>query len=375
MIGKQEKGRSFRGCLKYVFEKEGAQFLGGNMLGDPIDELAAEFNAIRRLNPGLEVAVYHAMLSVPAHERRTDEQWLAISLSYLQEMGFGDSQFVAVRHVDQEHDHIHIVANRVKTLDAKTVSDSRDYARSETVIRKLEQIYNLEPVTSSIDLLERAPTTGEIRKFENQQKQFEQGLRATPPDPCIRLVLQAMVKQLSQEQPTMPELLEQLQERGVEVRVELTKAQELGISYGFADQHYSGTQLGRGYTFQGLQKRGIDYEPERDDAAISAICSGHDRPQSESAAIAAANERVDASRVEVDRGSVELETAICGLDFATATLTPAVTEFGEQPYQFETSGRELFEAIQGYVEYKAIESIAESIGEFNSNLEHNRTLA
>ena len=57
MIGKQEKGRSFRGCLKYVLEKSGAQLLGGNVLGESVDELAIEFNASRRLNPKLGVAV------------------------------------------------------------------------------------------------------------------------------------------------------------------------------------------------------------------------------------------------------------------------------------------------------------------------------
>jgi len=33
MIGKQTKGRGFRGALNYVLGKEGAEIVGGNMLG------------------------------------------------------------------------------------------------------------------------------------------------------------------------------------------------------------------------------------------------------------------------------------------------------------------------------------------------------
>jgi len=36
MIGKQVKGRDFGGCLRYVLEKEGAEHIGGNLLGTTI---------------------------------------------------------------------------------------------------------------------------------------------------------------------------------------------------------------------------------------------------------------------------------------------------------------------------------------------------
>jgi hypothetical protein len=253
MIGKQEKGRSFRGCLKYVLEKPGAELIGGNMVGETVDELASEFNVARRLNPNLEVVVYHAMLAVSAEERQISSQWLEIAQKYLEGMGFSGCQFVAVRHTDEAHDHIHIVACRVRLPDAKTVSDSNDYRRSEDVIRELEQIYGLESVTPSYEQVERSPTTGEVRRFEKQQQQFDQDIRAVPPDPPLRMVLQALIVNLSQHQPSLPELIQQLQDRGVEVGVKLTERQEWGISYGLNGEYYSGTQLGRAYTFKGLQ--------------------------------------------------------------------------------------------------------------------------
>ncbi|MBE9011833.1 relaxase/mobilization nuclease domain-containing protein [Pseudanabaenaceae cyanobacterium LEGE 13415] len=370
MIGKQEKGRSFRNCLRYVLEKEGAQFLGGNMLGESINELASEFEAICRLNPRLDVAVYHAMLSVSAEERRTDEQWRAIAASYMRGMEFDNSQYVIVRHTDEEHDHVHIVASRVAIPDGKAVSDSNDYRRSEDLIRDLERTYELQPVVSSYEQLDRAPTTGEVRKFEKQYQQYTQGIRANPPEPPIRLALQTIVSQLSQDELTMPELVEQLQERGVEVRVSLTEKQQWGISYSLSGQKFSGTQLGRAYTFQGLQKhKGIDYEPERDDARISAAVCGQSRTSAQSTANCAANDNSDSSDRGLDSRTEVAETAIWGINFVPSTFARENNDFREESAEFTAEFEELFEAIEGYSEQEAINAIAGAVGEFSERFE------
>lgn len=328
MIGKQEKGRSFRGCLKYVLEKPGAQFIGGNMLGESVNGLAAEFNTVRQqLNPSLGVAVYHAMLAVPAHERRTNAQWGAIAADYLQQMGFGRCQYVVVRHTDEEHDHVHIVANRIQIPDGRTVSDSHDYRRSEDIIRSLERSYGLEPVPSSYEQLDRAATTGEVRKFEKQQAQYEQGVRTLPPEPPIRLVLQALISRLCADQPTMPELIEGLMNRGVEIRIGFTQKQELGISYQFAGEQHSGTGLGIAYTFAGLkQHQQVSYEPERDDEAIGAILGGGDRTRADVPADLAADPRSERNRSAVAAGENHLTAAARRLDRITSDLTDGLAQ-------------------------------------------------
>lgn len=328
MIGKQEKGRSFRGCLKYVLEKPGAQFIGGNMLGESVNGLAAEFNTVRQqLNPSLGVAVYHAMLAVPAHERRTNAQWGAIAADYLQQMGFGRCQYVVVRHTDEEHDHVHIVASRIQIPDGRTVSDSHDYRRSEDIIRSLERSYGLEPVPSSYEQLDRAATTGEVRKFEKQQAQYEQGVRTLPPEPPIRLVLQALISRLCADQPTMPELIEGMMNRGVEIRIGFTQKQELGISYQFAGEQHSGTGLGIAYTFAGLkQHQQVSYEPERDDEAIGAILGGGDRTRADVPADLAADPRSERNRSAVAAGENHLAAAARRLDRITSDLTDGLAQ-------------------------------------------------
>jgi len=69
---------------------------------------------------------------------------MAIAQDYLKGMGFEGCQDVVYRHTDQDHDHIHIVASRIRLIDGKTISDSWDYRRSESVIRGLEKAYQLE---------------------------------------------------------------------------------------------------------------------------------------------------------------------------------------------------------------------------------------
>lgn len=264
MIGKQVKGRSFRGLLNYLHEKEQARLIGGNMAGMTPRVLAAEFRVARDLNPRLQKAVYHASLSLPKDERLDDDRWREIAADYLTGMGFEGSQYAVYRHSDREHDHIHIVASRIRIPDGSTVSDSWDYPRSEKVIRELEKQYQLTPTPSSRDRENRAPTTGEMRRL---WRTGEVGLRAQ---------LLEQVEQATTGQPTLPELMNRLKDNGVDVRVSYTRTNKVkGISYELAGVAFSGTKLGRAYTFPGLQKhRGVIY----DSTMQAAIKAANQRP-------------------------------------------------------------------------------------------------
>jgi hypothetical protein len=71
----------------------------------------------------------------------------------------------------------------------------------------------------------------------------------------------------------MPEFVERLQQQGVEVQVTQTGIGfSKGISYNLDGVALSGTQLGKAYTFSGLQKhRGVSYDKGRDNALIEAL--------------------------------------------------------------------------------------------------------
>ncbi|MEX0268987.1 relaxase/mobilization nuclease domain-containing protein [Leptolyngbyaceae cyanobacterium UHCC 1019] len=352
MIGKQVKGRDFGGCVRYVLEKENAERIGGNLLGETAQEMTAEFNAFRSLNVRLNVVVYHATLSVPAQEWQTDQQWRAIAADYLQGMGFQDCQYLIARHNDQQHDHIHIIASRIRLPDGKTVSDSWDYRRSETLIRELEQEYNLTSTPSSRDRLERAPTTGEMRKFRREQQAFEQGDRPTLPTDPTRTTLQTLISQLSNSHPSFTELITQLQSQGVEVRLTQTKANQWGISYRFQGQQFSGTQLGKAYTFNGLQHhQGIHYEPIRDDVTLLAAA----RPANESTAIDPTTATTDAASERVNYLCPPVPSVA---DDQPGSLSP----------RLQSGIKRLSDAIVQYLNEQALKLLADPIRQITESL-------
>jgi hypothetical protein len=265
MIGKQIKGTGFRGCLNYVLGKKDAALIGGTMCGQTPEELAAEFAIARQLRPNLKVAVFHASLSVASTEKlenseKNDQRWLTIAANYMKAMNFDNSQYAVVKHSDTDHDHIHIVASRIR-LDGGVVDDSWDYYRSQETIRQLEHNYNLETVIPSWETDKRAPTTGEHRQLKSKG------------DKSVRVQLQDIIDEVAQDNPSMPEFVERLQQQGVEVQVKLTRnGFSKGISYNLNEVAFSGTQLGKAYTFSGLQKhRGISYDKGRDSARIEAL--------------------------------------------------------------------------------------------------------
>jgi hypothetical protein len=141
------------------------------------------------------------------------------------------------------------------------VSDSWDYYRSEQLIRQLEAQYALSASFSSRDKGECSLTTGEARVLA------ESGQRSD------RQTLQTLLNQSLAPNMTMPQLIESLQQQGVSVRVTQKKDGEMtGISYKLGQVAFSGTHLGRDFTFPGLQKyRQISYDAARDNAAIAAL--------------------------------------------------------------------------------------------------------
>ncbi len=254
MIGKQVKGKSFRGVLNYLHDREHSRIIGGNMAGDTPRVMSAEFAVARRLNPQLEKAVYHSSLSLPSYEHLDDETWNAIASEYLAGMEFVGSQYVVYRHSDRDHDHIHIVASRIRITDGTTVNDSWDYVRSEQLIRELETKYELTPTVSSNQKQQRGQTSGEMKLIERTGEE------------SVRTKLQEIIDQETDLAIAMPELINRLKDKGVDAKITVTRTGKIkGISYQLDGVATSGTHLGRGYTFGGLQKyKQVSYDDNKE---------------------------------------------------------------------------------------------------------------
>ena len=172
MLAKQVKGRDFSGCLTYVLGKPGAIKIGGNMWGQDSLALSHEFSQLVYQRSHLTKRVYHCALSLPPGESVSDPTWRKIAQDYLKAMGFADCQYILVRHTDTErHQHVHIVANRVG-MDGKTVSDSFDHYRCQTVVRAIENSYNLQRVSSSWESGRKALSLRQLKKEVETGKQI-----------------------------------------------------------------------------------------------------------------------------------------------------------------------------------------------------------
>lgn len=160
MIQNIENGGGFRGASNYTVEKVGSEPIGGNMAGRTPRELAAEFRVVRALPPEVEMVVLHASLSAPIGESVTEAQWVAIADRYAERMGFGDSAYVVVRHLDTAHDHVHLIASRIDAY-GRVVSDQWDRYTGQEVLRVIEREQQLTPVRSSWDPA-RAPRARQL---------------------------------------------------------------------------------------------------------------------------------------------------------------------------------------------------------------------
>ena len=101
-------------------------------------------------------------------------------------------------HFDQNHSHIHIVANRVK-FSGDVVSDSQDYKRSEKLIRSLEQKYHLTKLVEND--FSNVLTKGEL------EKHIRTG------DIPERLQLQGIIAQILIQKVSLEEFIELLKKK------------------------------------------------------------------------------------------------------------------------------------------------------------------
>lgn len=159
MIGKFITGKSLGGCLRYCLHdklktegeelvmKDRAEVILYNQCGGTEMELLWQFNDVRQLNPKLAKPALHIILNLAPGEMLSKDKLMELSEDCARELGFANNQFVAVLHKDTQHQHLHIVVNRVG-FDRKTVSDSNSYRRMADCCRKLELKHNLKQVLS-----------------------------------------------------------------------------------------------------------------------------------------------------------------------------------------------------------------------------------
>lgn len=264
-IAKITKGKDAAGCLNYVLKKEKAQIIETNCLSNEPDVLADEFgmadDAQNQTSKGRKASrkVHHASIGLPIGLELKPNEWSAITKDYLKGMGFDpdQNQYVAAIHRDTDHQHLHLVVNRVR-LDGVTTDNAwKDWQRAEDVMRKLEKDYDLPAVTPSRDAQVKAPTVAEVRQS-----------RATG-QPILRQEMQQSIELAARSVKSLPELQRTLKEVGIELTIRYrvpvndgnvdTTTPRLNLLFTSTQESsgkeitFSASSLGKRYTAKGLQ--------------------------------------------------------------------------------------------------------------------------
>lgn len=203
--------------------------------------------------------VFHAMLSLKPGESLTKSQWQLAVRKYFFDLGFDDScKYVAVMHQDTDHQHVHIVANRIRLEDNFTVvKDSNERTRTVDSVDQLEDLLSLS----------KSPKPSETWGIEISHAELK-AAEQTGDMPFKHKLLAKVAGAVEKTQDLDGDMFMLVRLlRRQRVYIHLTKdetGQPKGIVYEFDGKKLSGRQLKRSrLTWQKLiTQEGINYDPE-----------------------------------------------------------------------------------------------------------------
>jgi hypothetical protein len=249
MIGKSTTGGGFKGLVAYTTQKAGAEILDQqNLFGKP-EIWSAQFRNVAS-SRNLKSPVFHASLSLPHGERGTKEQHQTAARAYLKSMGFDveKTQYAVIRHTDTQHDHIHILANRVQ-LDNKVVNDFQHKKRTHEATRAAE-------LAAGFQVQPERVNAGKIKELRDK---IDQSLQASGGN--------------------LANFEKELKARGIKLHTNIsqTTGYVSGLSFEVAGRTYKGSEIGKSYSAGGLKKQGLELNTNA--RATSKVASNANRPR------------------------------------------------------------------------------------------------
>ncbi len=258
MIGKVFKSSDLSKLLDYVYrEEKQPEVLSCSCHGISRKETFEAINhQIKQDKEHKEGQVVHITVSIERQRELEWEQWKKVAKEVTEELGLKRHAYVAIRHHDTDHEHIHIVASRVNEA-GKSAPLSHDYHAIERVMRKLEHDLDLQKLPSRQErMTQPVPDLGRaVLNFERRTGEVSQK----------RLMQQAILEANRQARDAR-QWREMLAQKGVSVRCrthpETGKIE--GVSYARDGIHVPGYKLAKEASWPGLEtKMGFDAQRDR----------------------------------------------------------------------------------------------------------------
>lgn len=268
-----ERGSGFLGNLKYVFDvgekatgDKKPEVIGSTMTGKSVQELAREFGVTRRLRPDIARPVWHCSLACPPGERPDSETWNRITRRFMEKMGFPpDTLWVAARHNDTKHDHIHIIASRI-SLGGEVWHGKFEAMKAIEACQELEKEFGLTltPGLGEADAEKQAEAKLSMAEISMAER--------TGVQPPKLIIVNAINTVLSKGKTAVRDFIRRLRdEHDVYARPNVKSERLDGFSFEHQGVAFSGSQLAKNkaLTWKNLQKKGVDYEPTRDSEEVT----------------------------------------------------------------------------------------------------------
>lgn len=258
-MGDLKKRASFARVVNYVNNPKKARLIDSKDVRlDDNATIARSMQGQADDKPGrkLKNPVYHISLDF-AHEdapKLTDALMVEIARKYMQRMGITNTQYIVCRHTDREHQHLHIVANRVDN-DGNTISDSNDDVRNVKICKALTREYGLHFSKGKMNV-----KRDRLRGKDKVKYQIYDAIKAALPhcncwsDLCSRLAKQ-----------------------GIEVNFKYNRNEGkiIGVSFTKNEISFSGSRIDRSMSFYKLDRlfgnqisEGMVWQPRMSDNGL-----------------------------------------------------------------------------------------------------------
>jgi hypothetical protein len=326
------KGKSFRGALRYNLEKvetKAAKVLDTNFSTIAESDIMKEVFLVRMQRPALSKYFYHTSVNFPPDENLSDEKTIAIAKEFLYASGFTQHQYILFRHYDAGHPHVHLLVNRIG-FDGSLVSDSRDYAKAEQILRKLEVEHGLRQVPSSKYSKERAVTHDELEMMRRTKSH------------STKTKLQVQLKDVLSRRPTTDQFITELERRRINILFnQATTGYISGISFGYEGILFKGGSLGNAFKWNSI-KNSIDFDLERDRESItqanartrSSSLMNNNLPQAQEYILTKqASDKVNITSIKPDQHSVTLPASYTPQSSNGTSRTDAPKDSHEHVYK------------------------------------------
>jgi hypothetical protein len=254
-IAKVGSTGSSSGAINYVLSenKEATkqpEILAGSF--GTMAEIKKEFDLYNKLNSRVKNQATHISVSFALGERVKAEKKIEFAEKLLEKLDFKNVPFLVVEHFDKEYEHFHIIAGRIRD-DGTTVKEWKIAERAIEATKELEKTLGLQRVEYT--------KSNDRRVKGSEYKQMERTNELS-----VLAEAKLVIDEILKDQPKTKEFVTSLQNFGFDVRPNISEktGRMNGFSFKKDDIAFKSSSIAKNYSWQNLQKNGLNYEHARD---------------------------------------------------------------------------------------------------------------